>query len=192
MLCHQACGRFINNNSVTKLVNSTSKSPELLARYCDLLLKKRYKTTPSLPFHFPSCLCWLQLIISYKVQNLVCADYFKCMHMHARMHTHTHTHTYEHSDYTKLNLHSLRQAADLGWMKTAAWNRKKTWQVYSFGKRNVLRLHLNESREGFCWRSFRIDGLKTEKAQEPTVENLVQGIGRLRVSEVERSVWEGV
>ena len=26
---------------------------------------------------------------------------------------------------------------------------QKTWQVYSFGKRNVLRLHLNESREGF-------------------------------------------
>ena len=27
---------------------------------------------------------------------------------------------------------------------------QKTWQVYSFGKRNVFRLHLNESREGFC------------------------------------------
>ena len=37
----QACGRFINNNSVTKMANSSSKSPELLARYCDLLLKKR-------------------------------------------------------------------------------------------------------------------------------------------------------
>ena len=27
---------------------------------------------------------------------------------------------------------------------------QKTWQAYSFGKRNVFRLHLNESREGFC------------------------------------------
>ncbi len=42
--CHlsvQACGRFINNNAVTKMVQSSSKSPELLARYCDSLLKKR-------------------------------------------------------------------------------------------------------------------------------------------------------
>ncbi|KAK2159545.1 hypothetical protein LSH36_151g06024 [Paralvinella palmiformis] len=36
----KACGKFINNNAVTKIVNSSSKSPELLARYCDLLLKK--------------------------------------------------------------------------------------------------------------------------------------------------------
>ncbi|KAI0240880.1 Cullin-1 [Lamellibrachia satsuma] len=39
----KACGRFINNNVVTKLANSSSKSPELLARYCDLLLKKSSK-----------------------------------------------------------------------------------------------------------------------------------------------------
>ena len=38
----QACGRFINNNAVTKMAQSSSKSPELLARYCDSLLKKRY------------------------------------------------------------------------------------------------------------------------------------------------------
>jgi cullin 1 len=37
----KACGRFINNNAVTRMANSSSKSPELLARYCDLLLKKR-------------------------------------------------------------------------------------------------------------------------------------------------------
>lgn len=39
----KACGRFINNNAVTKQANSSSKSPELLARYCDLLLKKSSK-----------------------------------------------------------------------------------------------------------------------------------------------------
>lgn len=38
----QACGRFINNNAVTRMAQSSSKSPELLARYCDSLLKKRY------------------------------------------------------------------------------------------------------------------------------------------------------
>ncbi|KAJ3594583.1 hypothetical protein NHX12_003890 [Muraenolepis orangiensis] len=39
----KACGRFINNNAVTKIVQSSSKSPELLARYCDSLLKKSSK-----------------------------------------------------------------------------------------------------------------------------------------------------
>lgn len=39
----KACGRFINNNSVTRTANSSSKSPELLAKYCDLLLKKSSK-----------------------------------------------------------------------------------------------------------------------------------------------------
>jgi len=39
----KACGRFINSNAITKMANSSSKSPELLARYCDLLLKKSSK-----------------------------------------------------------------------------------------------------------------------------------------------------
>ena len=69
---------------------------------------------------------------------------------------------------------------------------QKTWQVYSFGKRHVFRLHLHESREGFCQRgrgrSFHVDGPKTEKAREPTVESLARGIWRLRVSEAEQRV----
>ena len=40
--------------------------------------------------------------------------------------------------------------------------------------------------------SFHVDGPKTEKAREPTVESLVRGIWRLRVSEAERRVREGV
>lgn len=39
----QACRKFINNNAVTQAANMSSKSPELLARYCDLLLKKSSK-----------------------------------------------------------------------------------------------------------------------------------------------------
>ncbi|RWS31532.1 cullin-1-like protein [Leptotrombidium deliense] len=39
----KACGKFINNNSVTRASNSSSKSPELLAKYCDFLLKKSSK-----------------------------------------------------------------------------------------------------------------------------------------------------
>lgn len=36
----KACERFINTNNVTKLAETTHKPPELMARYCDLLLKK--------------------------------------------------------------------------------------------------------------------------------------------------------
>ncbi|KAH9505432.1 Cullin-1 [Bulinus truncatus] len=39
----KACGQFINSNYVTKQASNSSKSPELLARYCDLLLKKSSK-----------------------------------------------------------------------------------------------------------------------------------------------------
>lgn len=39
----KACGRFINTNAVTRVANSSSRSPELLAKYCDLLLKKSSK-----------------------------------------------------------------------------------------------------------------------------------------------------
>ena len=73
---------------------------------------------------------------------------------------------------------------------------QKAWEANSFGKINVFRLHLNESREGSCrrgrGRSFHVDGPKTEKGREPTVESQVRGIWRLRVSEAERRVREGV
>lgn len=39
----KACGKFINKNAVTDAAKSSSKSPELLARYCDILLKKSSK-----------------------------------------------------------------------------------------------------------------------------------------------------
>ena len=63
-------------------------------------------------------------------------------------------------------------------------------------KRNVLRLNFKESREGFFrrgrGRSFHVEQPKTEKAREPTVESLVRGIWRLRLSEAEQSVREAV
>ncbi|CAF1175239.1 unnamed protein product [Didymodactylos carnosus] len=40
----KACGKFINNNAVTVNAGGTQKSPELLARYCDSLLRKGTKT----------------------------------------------------------------------------------------------------------------------------------------------------
>ena len=44
---------------------------------------------------------------------------------------------------------------------------QKTWQIYNFGKRNVFRLHLNESRHGVGRRgrgmSLHVDGLEGKK-----------------------------
>lgn len=39
----KACRRFVNDNEVTKMAKSSSKSPELLAKFCDLLLRKSPK-----------------------------------------------------------------------------------------------------------------------------------------------------
>lgn len=39
----KACRRFINDNAVTQMSKTSSKSPELVAKYCDMLLKKSPK-----------------------------------------------------------------------------------------------------------------------------------------------------
>ena len=84
-------------------------------------------------------------------------------------HTHTGTRTHNHSGYTNLNIHSSKRAANA----RETWNgyrrtEQKTWQVYKFGKRNVFRLDLDESREGFSrrgrGRSFHVEGPKTKGA----------------------------
>jgi len=37
----KACQKFMNENSVCQLAKSSTKSPQLLAQYCDMILKKR-------------------------------------------------------------------------------------------------------------------------------------------------------
>ena len=37
----KACTGFMNKNCVSESTSNTGKSPELLAKYCNLLLKKR-------------------------------------------------------------------------------------------------------------------------------------------------------
>ena len=60
--------------------------------------------------------------------------------------------------------------------------------MYYFGKRNVLRFDLKESKEkGY---SFHEEESKTERVPEPTVECLVRGIWRLRLSEAGISLTE--
>jgi len=39
----KACRRFINDNQVCKLAKSPAKSPELLAKFTDIILKKTNK-----------------------------------------------------------------------------------------------------------------------------------------------------
>ena len=52
-----------------------------------------------------------------------------------------------------------------------------------------------EPRVGFCRRGrgrvFHVQETKTEKAREPTVESLVRGSWRLRVSEAEQRACDG-
>ena len=92
-----------------------------------------------------------------------------------------HTRTHEHSDYTKLKLHSLKRAANgLEMAEDSSTAEQKIWQVYRFGERRVFRLQ-NESRECFCRRgrgmSFHVDGPKTEKGAEPAVESWCEESG---------------
>ena len=76
---------------------------------------------------------------------------------------------------------------------------QKTWQVYSdycFGKRDVFKSDLNESRECLFHRrrrrSLQVEGLEREKVQAPTAENLIRGIWKLIISEAEWRVLEGL
>ncbi|XP_064594486.1 cullin-1-like [Liolophura sinensis] len=59
----KACGRFINNNSITKMASSSSKSPELLARYCDLLLKKSSRNPEEAELE--DTLCQVMVVFKY-------------------------------------------------------------------------------------------------------------------------------
>ena len=59
--------------------------------------------------------------------------------------------------------------------------------AFCFGKKNVFRLEMKESREDFFWRgrgrgrTFHIEGLKTEKAREPNVERGSIPIGSIQM-----------
>ena len=93
--------------------------------------------------------------------------------MHTQRHPHIQTYWQYKAKYTQLKTGS-KHLGNLQWIKTSACNRKH-------GRSNILgnvyRLDLSESKEGFCQRgrgrSFHVDGLKTEKAQEPTVESVL-------------------
>ena len=80
---------------------------------------------------------------------------FKHTHTHlphppTYTHTHTHTRTHKHTDYTKLNLHNFKQAAnrDLRWKNVAAvqfWVCSTGWST-SVG----LTCHVGETEGGRC------------------------------------------
>ena len=109
--------------------------------------------------------------------------------------TGTRTHVY--ADYTQLNLQPTlpdsKQGLEVEEDSSGAGNMAG---LLFWEKKKCLDVWLKESREGFCrrgrGRSFIVEGLKTEKAREPTVESLIRGIWRLRVSGADRRVWEGV
>lgn len=61
----KACGEFVNRNAVCK--KSSSKSPELLARYCDSLLKKNAKNAEESELEdlLNSIVSWFTLLFTY-------------------------------------------------------------------------------------------------------------------------------
>ena len=66
----------------------------------------------------------------------------------AKTHTLAPAHEYIHySLHTIYNQLKQTVNRDMCWRKIAV--ERKTWQVYRFGKRNVLLLDLNESNESF-------------------------------------------
>ena len=84
-------------------------------------------------------------------------------HTHARTHTRTHTNTHTHT-HTHTHAHThMHRVSDEG-MGRAVKNRVALKEEVESEWRNVFRLHLNESREGFCrrgkGRSFHVDGPK--------------------------------
>ena len=100
------------------------------------------------------------------LQNLVRQDHLKRTHSHRQPHTHMYSvhksTTLTQTDHKERPLCRRKNSSARG----------KAWWVCCFLKRNVLRLDLEESREGVCrkgkGRSFHLEGLKTEKAQDPT------------------------
>ena len=80
--------------------------------------------------------------------RFVCRDYSKCIHAHKQ--------APEHTDYIyiQLNLHTT-------------WNLQQRLEMQFWGFCFVLRVDLNESREGLCQRgrgrSFHVEGLKYRK-----------------------------
>ena len=90
----------------------------------------------------------VKIIIICNAQNLVPRDYSKRIHTH----THTHKHTqavwpYKAKIYTAQN---RQQTPGRPGTDEDISMEQKTWQAYNFGKRNVFRLDMNESRQGFC------------------------------------------
>ena len=130
------------------------------------------------------------------------------MYIHTQVPAHASILTIQNLIYTQLKTVSKQRLVETNEDNSTE---QKTWRVYSFEKRNVLRFDLKGSREGFCQtgrgrsfhveepktekarepicrrgrrgRPFHAEEPKTEKAREPTVESLVRGIWRPRVSD---------
>ena len=90
------------------------------------------------------------------VETVLSAHIHTHIHIHTHTHTHTNTPTHRHpyawvywlyeTCYTQLKQTANR---DLRWStEQKTWQ----WQVYCFGKRNVLRYDWRESSHSFCWR----------------------------------------
>lgn len=73
----KACGKFINNNAVTRMTKSANKSPELLAKYIDLLLKKSSQNLEEC--ELDDTLNQAMIIFKYIEDKDVFQKFYRCM-----------------------------------------------------------------------------------------------------------------
>ena len=96
---------------------------------------------------------------------------FSLTHTHARTHARTHTHTQASAHASISSIQDNKQGLQA---EDDSSSERKTWQIYCFGNRNLLRFDLKESRDSLCrrrrGRSFHVEGPETEKTREPAVE----------------------
>ena len=90
----------------------------------------------------------LIIIIKGADNNEIIKVFIKCKILSIQTIPSTHTHTQAAANYTKLNLYTIwnrqqTKTSDGHKVSSTEW---KTWQVYSFGKRNVLRSDLSAER----------------------------------------------
>ena len=130
----------------------------------------------------------IKVFLKRKILSL--ETYSMCAHTHTHTHPHTHTHTLtQRHPYTQAFwLYKAKCTQFKNGQQTPGRlgmdedsTEQKTWQVYNFGKRNVFRLDLNESREDFCRRGREkvIPSWWTEKRKGPRANSGESGAKNL-------------
>eukprot|EP00038_Savillea_parva_P013983 m.9764 g.9764 ORF g.9764 m.9764 type:complete len:773 (+) comp2673_c0_seq1:137-2455(+) len=104
----RACKKFVNSNAVTKAAKSTTKSPELLAKYCHGLLKKGSKIAEGQDVEV--LLEGVMLVFQYLEDNDVFQKYYSKMLAQRLVNS-----TSESDDYESSMISKLKQKCGFEW-----------------------------------------------------------------------------